>query len=122
MFRETCQNLTSLLPDQNDSHKRNRLLVQYITYACHLPYYEELPLFHEQLVLELLTVFNKRPNTTRDLVLHHSWLFFEILFKSLAIYFELTTNLLSKGKINNFSKQEKYQNMQTCFTKLLSLC
>ena len=62
------QKVTHLLPNQNDAHKRNRLLIQYIKYACNLPYYgsslKNGRLFHELLLNEWLNCLNKKHAAT----------------------------------------------------------
>jgi len=109
--------VTYLLPNQNDNHKRNRLLVQYIKYSCNLPYSKNGRLFHEHLLSEWLNCLNKKNSTNstspsqssmfysnnivRDLLLKNTWFFFELLLKSIAYYLNLKTNCLrpsSSGK------------------------
>ena len=100
--------VTHLLPSQNDFHQRNRILVQYIKYACNLPPNQSSPndtqqqhannqqsafyntlnksgkLFHEELAALMLNAISNRyareHSQLRDLMLRNSWFFFEILF------------------------------------------
>ena len=104
--------VTHLLPNQNDNHKRNRLLVQYIKYSCNIPYGKNGRLFHEYLLNEWLSCLNRKStsnstasslssNIARDLLLKNAWFFIELLLKSLASYLNLKTNCLrpsSSGK------------------------
>lgn len=113
------------MPNQNDAHKRNRLLMQYIKYACNLPYFAETTtspppptttttntstntssssstkLFHEELLTEWINSLTRK-NTpdqiaVKDLIVKNSWFFFELAFKSLGVYLNLKTNCLAKS-------------------------
>lgn len=103
------QKVTLLLPNQNDAHKRNRLLMQYVKYACNLPYFAvetvnnptPTKLFHEELLTEWLQLLTRKSTpdqvAIKDLIVKNSWFFYELAFKSLGVYLNLKTNCLAKS-------------------------
>lgn len=78
--------IRNLLPAENDLHKRNRLLVQYIKFSSNL----SSNLVHEEVLTEWLLCLTKKPTPDqvmfKDILLRNSWFFFELIFKSLGIY------------------------------------
>lgn len=113
--------VTNLLPGHSDSHKRNRLLVQYIKYACNLPldYIETQYLFHEHLINELIGYLSTKQQTksaSRDLVLNTLWFYLEILFKATSFYLNRSTNQFRMFK----SKQQINKSFNSFCTKFFS--
>lgn len=100
---------------------RNKFLVQYIEYACNLPYSIHSSslnqrLFHEQLVFELIVA----TENLKELINSNIWFFFELLIKSISLYFLIITNNSSNKKdINlirrNYLSSLFMDNVQTLF-------
>ena len=123
--------MAQLLSNQNDIHKRNRILIQYIKYNCNLPCNSKNGrLFHEILLIEWLnslsrknataTLSSTQLNFTRDLILKNAWFFFEILLKALAIYFNLKTNFLRANKKSLPQSLPNNQSLNLLCTKQLN--
>ena len=132
------QRVTNLLPSQNDRHKRNRLLVQYIKYGSNLPLLASAQtLFHEELLREWLSCVARKgahdQSVARDLLLRSSWFFFELLHKSIGVHLNRKANCLSRAttttsslhfgpyKNNNFySYNQPNQTLNSFCTKQLN--
>jgi len=111
--------INGLLSSQQDSHKRNRILVQYVKYACNLPldFIETQCLFHEHLIQELINILKNKNNTSRDLLIQTMWFFLEILFKALTFYLNRATNHF---KMYRTKQQIKQHSFNLFCTKFLS--
>ena len=113
----------------NDLHNRNKYLVQYINYACNLPYKTSIirnststmhidatniynmnqRLFHEELLQQLLS----SNDYLRELQYTNHWFYLELLFKSMCFYVLLINNNVNPSNINattSNSGLNKYQN------------
>ena len=108
-------NTNKLLNNQNDCCKRNRILVQYVKYACNLP----ISLFHECLIDELLNitlgdalVAKKTSNELirRDLIFKNIEDFFIMHFLLLSnINYSKYINISNFQGINRFQADEKHR-------------
>ena len=126
----TCRvvlRVTNLLSNQNDPHKRNRLLTQYTRFACNLPTntlkdHQQAPLFHEQLLVEWLHLINnsKQNRRLKELLMHTSWFFFEILIKSISLHLNSTTHCFTNKNTNQFTAYKSKFSLNMFCTKSLS--
>ena len=127
--------ITNLLSNQNDIHKRNRLLIQYAKYSCNLPTNKHARLFHEHFLTEWLNCLTRKTSSSstlplspvsngnhlaRDLLLKNSWFFFEILLKSLAVYLNLKTSCLKPSSSGKKCLPPNNLSLNLFFTKQLN--